>query len=102
MRDDAVLRRALPLGRRLGRGLITEMTYYVSGGTLLTCCVIRRLGRAILPNVYIDEDIGVIYGDARGTGTPTFGLRGTVLPLFQDEKVKNVLSTEAICGEFFT
>ena len=28
----------------------------------------------------------------RGTGTPLFGLRGTVHPTFQDEKVKNLLS----------
>ena len=39
--------------------------------------------------------IGVIYGSKRGTGTPTFGLRGTVPLTFQDKMVKNLFSTEA-------
>jgi len=49
---------------------------------------------------YTNEmSIGVIYGCTRGTDTPLFGLRGTVPLTFQDEKVKNLLSTEAICGD---
>jgi len=36
--------------------------------------------------------IGVIYDGTMGTPTQLFGLRGTVPPTFQDEKVKNLLS----------
>jgi len=43
--------------------------------------------------------IGVIYGGTRGTGTPTFWTEGYSTPTFQDEKVKNLLSPEAICGD---
>ena len=48
--------------------------------------------------------IGVIYGGMRawGTGAITFWTEGYRTPTFQDEKVKNLLSPEAICGDLIT
>ena len=35
----------------------------------------------------------------RSTGTPLFGLRGTISPTFRDEKVKNLLSSVVNIGD---
>jgi len=45
--------------------------------------------------------IDVIYQGRRGTGTPTFGIEGYSTPTFQDEKVKNLLSTAINRGDLW-
>jgi len=45
--------------------------------------------------------IGVIYGGTKDTGTPAFWT-GTTVPLLFGTQVKNLLSSEAICGDQIT
>jgi len=45
--------------------------------------------------------IGVIYGSTRGTGTNTFWTDGYHIPTFQDENVKNLLSSAVNSGDLW-